>query len=135
MAVGRLPRDQRNVGGVDTAPRTPPARLASGRIQYPNVLATATLRQPQGVTPAGAHTYLVDVVDNVDVHGTPVAVRLEADRDGTSSGWVDAAWVASDGNYGTCAATIRQTVAGRYHVLVRRGVGQSTLYAGRIVVQ
>ena len=149
MAVGRLPRNQRNIGGTGRRPRTqrtsgdattvqtpPRRRLRSGAIQYPAVRWEATLREPVGVVPAGPRMFVVDVVGNTDLRGAPIDLRIES-RDGTVTGWHPAAWLSTDGNRGTCTAHVARPPAGRGTVVVRpHAAGQQpTLYAGRIVIQ
>ena len=149
MAVGRLPRDQRNIGGTGRRPRTQRTsgatttvqpqrrRLRSGAIQYPAVRWEATLREPVGVVPAGPRTFVVDVVGNTDLAGTPIEVGIDPRDPKKATVWQSAAWLSTDTNRGTCTAHIARPPAGRGTVVVRpHAAGQQpTLYAGRIVIQ
>lgn len=80
--------------------------------------------------------YVVDVVGNTDLHGTPIDLRLEP-RHGPPTAWQPAAWTTVDGNRGTCTTHIANPPKGRCTVVVRPNTaGQTpTLHAGRIVVQ
>lgn len=105
-------------------------------MQYPAVRWEATLREPLGAFPQAPRMFVVDVVGNTDLHGTPIDMRIEPHA-GPPSAWHPAAWTATDGNRGTAAAHIPTPPKGRCTVVVRpNAAGQTpTLHAGRIVVQ
>lgn len=143
MAVGRLPRNQRNIGGSGRLSRgqrgtatVAPQRTRSTTVQYPAVRWEATLREPQGVFPHGPRMFVVDVIGNIDLQGVPIELRVEP-RDGTVTGWYPAAWLTTDGNRGTMTAHVPNPPRGRGSVVVRPSAAgqQPTLHAGRIVVQ
>lgn len=136
MAVGRLPRVQRYVGGTTATATVTPPRKQPSSIRYPAVRWEATLREPAGVIPAGAGPmhYTIDVVGNIDLAGVPIDIGLEPRAGATT--WHPAAWLTVDANRGTATATIRAT-PGRYTIVARpQAAGQQpTLAAGRLIIQ